>query len=457
MGLAMINLARINEKLLALFKIKFVKDTLFLQAGTVVAIGANFITSVVLARILQPERYGIYALVFSLYGLIGLLANVGVGPATVTRLAEAYARKDEEEVTNLLAFFVKMSAITATFTFIVGFSFSPYLAARMYGSPEIGHMARLLFFIAPLGIMYGLVTTVLQSVRMMQQLTILESFMTILTSVFIISFVLLGLGIRGIVYGRVLATALSSVIGLLIYHRLRWQLGNALPSLRKALSRVRKAKVRKYLTFGFLIAIDKNIANLYTIVPVQLLGIYASPSSVGFFKLALGVITLPMALFNSIIRNLSSKLPEDMGRRDFRGLRQNFIKVTITSGLLSLIIIGLFVILVPYFVPFVYGEGYRPALSLIYLLVPYPIITAIGGGLGPLYRTLDKMGVAIGAKLITLAIMLPLGLVLISKTKEVGAALFVDGIFLFSIICTALWILPALDRLLFKESQKKRC
>lgn len=430
----MIDIARINQKLLALFKIRFVKDTVILQFGTLATMGANLATSVLLARILQPERYGIYALVFSLYGLIGLFGNVGVGQATVTRLAEAYAKGDEEEITNLLAFFVKMSAIMATFISIVGFLVLPYLAARMYGDSEIGHMARPLFLIAPLGVMYGLVTTILQSVRMMQQLTILESLMTILTSIFVIGFVFLGLGVSGIVYGHVLATALSSVIGLLIYHRLRWQLGSALPSLRKTLKQVWQVGIKKYFGLGFLIAVDKNIVKLADLMPILLLGIFVKPEEVSYFKIAVGAIGLPLVLLGAISRNLAAKLPEVKGRGDIREFRNSFLRVSVCSGFVSSMCTIAFVLIAPYLVKYLYGEKYLPAVNLIHILAISSGVAGFGVGLGPLFRTAQRMDLPIKINLSKLAILIPIGLVLVKNMETIGAALFATSGKLFSTV-----------------------
>ena len=446
----MIDIARINEKLLALFRIKFVKDTLILQFGTLATMGANLATSVLLARILQPERYGIYALVFSLYGLIGLFGNVGVGQATVTRLAEAYAKGDEEEVTDLLAFFVKMSAIMATVISIVGFLVLPYLATRMYGDPEIGHMARLLFLIAPLGIMYGVVTTILLSVRMMQQLTILESLMTILTSIFVIGFVLLGSGVNGIVYGHVLATALSSAIGILIYHKLRWQLGSALPSLRKTLKQVWQVGIKKYFGLGFLIAVDKNIVKLADLMPILLLGIFVEPEEVSHFKIAVGAIGLPSVLLGAISRNLATKLPESKGRGNIKELRGSFLKVSVYSGLVSIGCTFAFVLVAPYLVRYLYGVEYLSAVKLIYILAISSGLLGFGVGLGPLFRTAQRMDLPIKINLSRLAILIPIGLVLVKNMDTTGAALFVASGSIFSTVVgllTALAIITPRPRL----------
>ena len=174
------------ERLSALSKIKFVKDTFILQVGTAVGIGLSAITSILLARILEPSGYGTYGLVFSIYGFISILGNVGVGYSTLTRFSEAYARGDRKEAIELLAFFIKISIITTAFILTLGLLGAPYLASRLYNNSEIGNLARLLFLIAPLGIIYALVTTVLQSVRMMKQLTILESLKSVIILLLVI-------------------------------------------------------------------------------------------------------------------------------------------------------------------------------------------------------------------------------------------------------------------------------
>ena len=176
----------LNKKLSDLSKIKFVRDTFILQVGTVFRAGVGAITSILLARILEPSGYGIYGLVFSIYGFISILGDPGIGYSTVTRFSEAYARRDRKEAIELLAFFIKISIITTAFILTLGLLGAPYLASRLYNNSEIGNLARLLFLIAPLGIIYALVTTVLQSVRMMKRLTILESLKSVIILLLVI-------------------------------------------------------------------------------------------------------------------------------------------------------------------------------------------------------------------------------------------------------------------------------
>src|SRR3972149_8441290 len=326
----------LNKKLLDLSKIKFVRDTFILQVGTVFRAGIGAITSILLARILKPSGYGTYGLVFSIYGFISILGDVGVSYSTLTRFSEAYARGDRKETLELLAFYIKISIITTSFILMLGLLGAPYLASKLYNNPEIGNLARLLFLMAPLGIIYTMVATVLQSVRMMKRLTILESIKSFIISLLVIGFVLTGLEITGVVYGYVLATLLSSTIGLLVYFKLHMQLGDTLPSFKEVLKRVPRIGIRKYFSLGFLISVNKNIEKLISNLPILILGAFVAVDGVSYFKIAASASGFLPTFIDAISSNMGSKLPESVGKGDIKGFRNNFIKVSLYAGCISL-------------------------------------------------------------------------------------------------------------------------
>src|SRR3990170_3983698 len=295
------------KKLLDLFKIKFIRDTFTLQVGTAIKLGMSAITSILLARILQPSGYGTYGLVFSIYGFISIIGNFGVGYSTITRYSKAYAKGDKKEAIELIAVFIKISIITALITLTLGILSAPYLTSKLYNNSKIGNLASILFLTEPIGIIFALVTTVLQSMRMMKRLIILESLDSFITSLLIIGFVLIGLGIPGTVYGNVLATLLSSAIGLLIYFKLHSQLGDTVPLLREVLKRALRIEIRKYFPLGFLISVSNNIDKLIEAVLILTLGVFVAVEGVGYFKIALGATVFLLFPITAISRNLEKK------------------------------------------------------------------------------------------------------------------------------------------------------
>src|SRR5260221_3576177 len=105
-------IARIRERAQYLIKHTFFRNFAILQVGN---IGSNIIQAligIVFARILQPEYYGIYALAFSLAGIMSIFMGVAAQDAVTTILGGAYERKDEKQIQEALAFLAKITMIT---------------------------------------------------------------------------------------------------------------------------------------------------------------------------------------------------------------------------------------------------------------------------------------------------------------------------------------------------------
>src|SRR3989344_7432170 len=89
----------------------FVKNLVFFQAGNFAANFTQALVGVFIARLLQPENYGIYSLAFSLSGFVAVFLGFGAQGASTTLLSEAYAKDDKEEVKKILAFLTKITLI----------------------------------------------------------------------------------------------------------------------------------------------------------------------------------------------------------------------------------------------------------------------------------------------------------------------------------------------------------
>ena len=99
------------QKAKSFSKISFVRDVGVLQVGRAIFIIFNTASSIILARLLKPELYGIYGLVFAFVGLIGIFLAWGGDYASLTLLPQAYAKKDRTEIKNILAYYVKISLL----------------------------------------------------------------------------------------------------------------------------------------------------------------------------------------------------------------------------------------------------------------------------------------------------------------------------------------------------------
>ena len=97
------------------------------------------------------------------------------------------------------------------------------------------------------------------------------------------------------------------------------------------------------------------------------------------------------------------------------------------GGVVSVAATGLFVLLAPWLVRFVYGHEFLPALPYIYILAVAAGLAGFFAGLGALYRTVRRMGLLLAANLTQLGLYLPISYLMIKAWGTSGGAIFISG------------------------------
>ena len=419
-----------NKKIKKLLAISFVRDVGMLQIGTVLSTGLAVLASVIFARVLGAENYGIYSLIFAFTGLIGIFKNFGTERVCLTLLPEAYARKDKQEIKNILTYFFKITLLTAGTISLLAIIFAPFLSDLLYDNPQIGRLARwvLLANIFAAGFLF--LTVSLQSVRKIKYLTILEIINKTLYKVLPIAFVLIGFGLLGIVWGHLFSAILFLFFSFFIYAKLARR-NEYFPSFRELILNFNKIKFRKYFNFGFLIAIDNNLGNLTSLLPVIFLGMFALPQEVAYFKIALAYITIPSLLIGPVSRILAVQLPKSK-TYGLKLLKEHFFKTSFYSGLIAIFMVLPLFILAPFLIKLFYGQEFLSSIPLIYYLAVITVLSGFSIGFGAIYRTLNKMKIPIVLNISQIIFMISLILSLMkifTPLKSVVLALLITAIF----------------------------
>ncbi len=374
-------------------KISFVKDVGILQVERVAYIILGIANSVVLARILGPESYGLYGLMFAFVGLVNILMGWGGYSATLTILTQAYTKNDEKEVLNILSYFMIITLLAIAAVGLIAVILAPILTQMLYQNSQIGVWSRLILISGFVAIIHDLLTSVLQSIREIKKLAALEIGNKFAYVALPILFVLLGWQLNGIAWGYLIAATIFLVISAIMYSRIA-KANILLPGLKQIFLNIKHLKIRKYFTFSFLIAINKNLGSAIALLPVIFLGMFAMPQDVGFFKIASAYVSIPTIFLSPISRILDVQLPKSK----IYGpeiLKKHFLKTALYSGLITLVLIIPFVVLAPFLVKTFYGPQYIPSIRLIYYLAVTVIASGYALGLGSLYRAIDKVAISI--------------------------------------------------------------
>ena len=225
-------------------RISFVRDVGILQVSKFFSIFLTIVSSIILARLLHPELYGLYGLIFAFVGLVGIFIDWGGNYASLTLLAENYAKKNKEEIKNILVYFVKITLLGIGIVGVIILVFSPFLTEIIYGNSQIGDWARVVLMATFLGIFYTGVVIVLQVIRKISQLAFLEVFNKFVYVLLPISFVVIGWGLTGLVWAHFLSSFIFLILSLLIYRSLTRE-DNLLPNVRKIFSDFNKVRIKR--------------------------------------------------------------------------------------------------------------------------------------------------------------------------------------------------------------------
>jgi O-antigen/teichoic acid export membrane protein len=249
---------------------------------------------------------------------------------------------------------------------------------------------------------------------------------------------------EGQVAGRLMYSVITLALAIWLYQRTRLRHEVAYPTIPALLRRTLSVSYRPYWRFGLENALDKNIANLYTYLPLQLVGILSGPTAASYIQLALRGINRTSFFTSAVFENMQAVIPLAIGRGDYRRLWRNFMRVQGVVTLGSVAFYALVIVLAPLLLVPIFGEEWVPVLPLLPAFTLYGILTNVGGNFGPLYRALDLMRPAIVSKIVALVVMLPAGFWLIGQLDALGGVWMINGLLALPIVIIAAVTLPIL-------------
>ncbi len=434
-----------------LLRRKFVQDTLALQVGKIAASAISFISSVVVLRLLGPAGFGVWTLAQSFFVIWQTPNLTGIGPSTSTRLAIAIGARNEREILNNMAFYVKVAVAWGVLNTTLLALLGPPIAANAYESgAHIGVLASLLSLTLIPDALYGLAVLSLQARRSMPVVAALQIVNQFTLVGCYIGALLISPTAESMVIGRLVYSVTTMVIALTVYQRQRSQDGLVYPTIRAVLTRALTVSVRPYWRFGVANALDKNLGGLFMEIPTQMVGILSGNAQAGYLEASFKGIMLVYQLTSAVFDNMQAVVPQAVGRGDYAGLRWNFLRVLAVLIVGAVGFYGVFALATYLYAPLVvatlYGEAYGPVAPLIPVVAVYGAVNTIGGIFGPLYRALRLIRRAIVVKIITLLVVFFPGLWLIQQSGALGGAWVINSLYIVSVALTAAMCLPELQQ-----------
>jgi lipopolysaccharide exporter len=375
-------------------------------AGTAARAVSSMIISVVLARLLGPEPFGLVAIAWLVVGLGNLIADFGMGPALVQRRTLA-----DEDIRYA---FTMQICIGIGLTTAVALS-APVLA-QAFNQPKVVPVVRamsLIFVLQTLGVIAVALLTREMNFKRIQCARIVSYF---------IGFLALGIPLAALefeVWSLVIAQlSQTTLFSVLCYVQVRHQIKPSFTPPTNGL-----------FNFGFKV-LSTNLVN-YTISNSDsfFIGRFFDVVTLGLYNRSYVLVTTPM---NSIVVTVQQVLFSAYSRMqsDLPTIRQVYLACV---GFLALLILPAYgcVALIPTTVIHgLFGNEWGAAIPFLVPLALAMPFHAVMAASGPMLWSQDRVGREFAAQLSTACIFL----VILSITARISATALVWGVLVGTIV-----------------------
>lgn len=394
------------------------------------------ILSIILARLLTPEDFGLVALAMILFNTANLFTDVGMKSAIV---------QSREDINKTAYYsFVIVMAASVVFTVLTIVLAAP-LASILGGSEQLVLIIRWMSIYILLDGLWIIPEALLRRDLKFKQVGLSMIPSELLSSVIAIILALSGYGVWSIVIGTLSSQVFR--IAMIWYYRRPW--------IWLRPQKWDKEILRSLLGYGVPTMSSGGLRYFQDQVDTWIVGRSLGPAAVGLYSKAFNLTTrlsgmLTYSLFGTVLFPSYTKIVDDKPR-----LARAYLKST---KMVFLMIVPLSVglaIVAPVLVPALLGEQWLEMITVWQLFSLYGLTRPISTNSSPIFMAVGQPQRNMSASIVLLVVMLPLLLLLIGPYGIEGAAIAVSVASLIAMLFNVFQlnqILPGTARQTFLQS-----
>ena len=328
--------------------------------------GLTFLSTIILARLLLPEEYGLVGYCLVVIQYVDILNSAGIAAALIAR------RENVQEAAN--AAFVA-NIVFGVVCFAITWIIAPYVAV-FFKSPEIVPLFRALGLSLPFTGLGVVPDTMLKRDMKFRTVIISDLGRNFVKGAVSIGLALIGFGVWSLVWGQVLAALTGSILS--------WFLAGWRPTWQ-----FHPDATRSILNFGFHIILLETAGAFRNNVDYLLVGKILGAASLGYYTMAYRIPELLIRTMNHVIGNVS--LPAlAITQSDPAKMRKFYFGyIRFLSMFVFPVGVGL-AFTAPVFIPIFLSERWGPAIVPTALISIALCIAALGYVPGVLYKAISR-------------------------------------------------------------------
>jgi O-antigen/teichoic acid export membrane protein len=378
---------------------KLVARTAGFNLATNMAVGLG---GVIMARALGPAMRGEYAAIMAWFGISCMVGQMGL-PAALC----FYVAKDPQRARNYVATSRAMMLATGLLAFVAGLLLTPVLSR---GNSEVADGYRIAFstsVVTYVGVAY---TYSLQARHLLRWnvVRVIQPLLTLLIICILWFLRLLTLNTALLI----LAATLALQLGYGYWYCRR----NAL-----APGHARISLFRPLAAYGIAQIAALTPATLNAQLDQLVLSQTVAPADLGRYAIAVSLTSLPIPLVAAIGNVAFPRLAAQQAVTEATRRMQHYA-IMGSAGIATAMLVPL-AIVAYWLIPFLFGSGYRGAVSLLWILTPGAIFLACGQVAGDLLRGRNHPAVVAWAQGLAAIFTVVLLFVLLPLIGVYGAAI----------------------------------
>lgn len=322
-----------------------------------------FITSVILARLLTPQDYGLVGMIAVFIGFASLFSEMGFGAALIQR-----DDVRDEHYSSVLWLNIGAGVVLT----VLMIAAAPLIAA-FYNEPRLTPLAMLIalnFLIAPAGMVQQAILTKRLQFRL---LAIIQIITVVSTGAVAIAMVLAGYGVWSLVWQR-LAGTIINVVALWFATAWRPRLSFSRAAIADLLGF--SGNLFGYNIFNYWL---RNLDNL-------LVGKFLGAASLGIYVRAYATMLLPLQQVTSVLGKVMFPSLSRI-KNDKEAVKRVYLRAVSIIALITFpTMLGLFAV-ADYFVLAIYGEKWRSVIGVLQVLCLVGMIQSVVSTVGWIYQS----------------------------------------------------------------------
>lgn len=393
-----------------------VKGGFNLLWGMVVSTVISSIGTILVARLLLPSEYGLYAVALTAPSLVSNFTDWGINAATIKYSAQ-YSSEDQRFKIRKTLFSGLLFVTTLSLSLsILLITLSDFLAKNVFQRPEVAPLIQIASLIILSGALLSIAQAAFVGMERMELNNIALISQSTIKTFLVVTLSVLGFGTFGVVVGYTVAFMIAGSIGIFLMMRIYMGLPRGSDTYVGILSNI-KTMFRYGLPLSLATICSGFLTQFYNFV----LAIYATDFVIGNYTLANSFVVL-IAFFATPVTTMMfpafSKLNWQKDQATIRNVFQFSIKY---SALLVTPVAALVIALSRPAVVTLFGDKYGIAPTFLALLAVAYLYSAFGNlCIGSFINGQGHTTFSLKLMLLTSSLGFPLGFVMISQFGVIG-------------------------------------